>query len=239
MNWQDLQLETERLILRPPRIEDFDAYAANMADAESARFIGGQQTRAVAWRGMLQLAGAWHVQGFSMFSVIEKESGQWVGRLGPWYPDGWPGTEVGWGLARKFWGRGYALEACTAAMDWTFETLGWTEIVHCIHPDNAPSRALASRLGSSLRGPCRMPPPYDAEPCELWGQSRRVNVSFRAPGAWQLAPQNPVFKGAAAQIPQLRVQAAFAQDDSGMGGERPSRVAKRAQAQRGYSGARQ
>src|SRR3546814_11429497 len=81
-----------------------------MADAEAARFIGGQQARAVAWRGFLASAGAWTIQGFSMFSVIEKSSGQWIGRLGPWHPEGWPGTEVGWGLARSAWGKGYALE---------------------------------------------------------------------------------------------------------------------------------
>src|SRR5690242_10527528 len=90
----DICIETDRLILRPPRIEDFDAYAASMADLEAARFIGGQQPRAVAWRGFLSSAGAWMIQGFSMFSVIEKASGRWVGRLGPWFPDGWPGTEV-------------------------------------------------------------------------------------------------------------------------------------------------
>lgn len=39
-------------------------------------------------------AGAWTIRGFSMFSVIEKDSGQWIGRLGPWQPEGWPGTEV-------------------------------------------------------------------------------------------------------------------------------------------------
>ena len=59
MSWQDIRIETERLILRPPRIEDFDAYAEKMADAEGARFIGGAQARAVAWRGFLASAGAW------------------------------------------------------------------------------------------------------------------------------------------------------------------------------------
>lgn len=180
MHWQHLELETRHLILRPPKIEDFEAYAANMADAEAARFIGGQQPRALAWRGFLQLAGAWHIQGFSMFSVIEKVSGQWIGRIGPWYPASWPGTEVGWGLVRSAWRKGYALEACTAAIDWTFDNLDWREVVHSIHPDNAPSQALAARLGSTCRGPCTMPPPYENEPCQLWGQSRETWMARRA-----------------------------------------------------------
>jgi RimJ/RimL family protein N-acetyltransferase len=168
----DIRIETERLVLRPPRAEDFDAYAANMADPVAARFIGGQQVRAMAWRGFLSLAGAWSVQGFAMFSVIEKSSGQWIGRLGPWYPEGWPGTEVGWGLARAAWGKGYALEGCVAAIDWSFENLGWSEVIHSIHPDNRASQALARRLGSTCRGPCRMPAPYEDSPTEMWGQTR-------------------------------------------------------------------
>lgn len=172
MSINTIRIETDRLILRPPRIEDFEAYAANMADLEAARFIGGQQSRALAWRGFLSLAGAWMIQGFSMFSVIEKSSGQWIGRLGPWHPEGWPGTEVGWGLARAAWGKGYALEGATAAIDWAFEHLGWDEVIHSIHPDNVPSQALARRLGSTCRGPGNMPPPYENEPTQIWGQTR-------------------------------------------------------------------
>jgi RimJ/RimL family protein N-acetyltransferase len=168
----DIRIETERLILRPPRMEDFDAYAANMADAEAARFIGGQQVRALAWRGFLASAGAWMIQGFSMFSVIEKASGRWIGRLGPWYPDGWPGPEVGWGLARHAWGKGYAYEGSVAAIDWAFEHLGWSEVIHSIDPANHASQKLAQRLGSTCRGPGRLPAPYEDSPVDIWGQSR-------------------------------------------------------------------
>ncbi|WP_010184248.1 GNAT family N-acetyltransferase [Sphingomonas sp. PAMC 26605] len=47
-------------------------------------------------------------RGFSMFSVIERKTGAWVGRIGPWQPEGWPGTEVGWGVAAAFAGKRYA-----------------------------------------------------------------------------------------------------------------------------------
>ncbi len=166
------RIETQRLILRPPQAEDFDAYAANMAGAEAARFIGGQQLRAVAWRGFLSSAGAWMIQGFSMFSVIEKASGRWVGRLGPWYPEGWPGTEVGWGLCQSAWGKGYAYEGSVAAIDWAFDHLDWNEVIHSIAPDNVASQALARRLGSSCRGPGQLPPPFEDAPIEIWGQTR-------------------------------------------------------------------
>jgi RimJ/RimL family protein N-acetyltransferase len=87
------------------------------------RHLGGVQPRSVAWRGFLQMAGAWTIQGFSMFSVIEEVSGRWIGRIGPWRPEGWPGPEVGWALSRDVWGKGYATEAATAAMDWVFDEL--------------------------------------------------------------------------------------------------------------------
>ena len=105
-----LELETERLILRPPRADDLDAWTEMMEDEEAARFIGGVAPRSVCWRQLMTMIGAWHAHGFAMFSVIEKASGRWVGRLGPWQPEGWPGPEVGWAIARECWGRGYAGE---------------------------------------------------------------------------------------------------------------------------------
>jgi RimJ/RimL family protein N-acetyltransferase len=165
-------IETERLILRPPIREDFEPYATNMADAEAARFIGGTQSRPVAWRGFLTLTGAWMIQGFSMFSVIEKATGRWIGRLGPWQPEGWPGTEVGWAFARQAWGKGYAQEGATAAIDWAFEHLGWQDVIHSINSDNLPSIALAKRLGSRFLRHSNLPEPYQDITVEVWGQTR-------------------------------------------------------------------
>ena len=165
-------IETERLILRPTAAEDLDGWAAMMADEEAARFIGGVQPRAAAWRGMATMAGSWALKGFGMFSLVEKSTGLWVGRIGPWQPEEWPGTEVGWGLAREAWGKGYAVEAAVASIDWAFDNLGWDEVIHCIDPDNRPSQKVAERLGSRNRGPGRMPAPFEDSPIDIWGQTR-------------------------------------------------------------------
>lgn len=165
-------LETERLILRPTAMEDFPRWAEFMADPDAARFIGGAQPQAAAWRGFMTMAGAWSLTGVSMFSVIEKATGLWVGRLGPWTPDGWPGTEVGWGLHPDAHGKGYALEGAAAAMDYAFDMLGWTDVIHCIDPDNRPSQRLAERLGSINRGATRLPAPFDSLTVDAWGQTR-------------------------------------------------------------------
>jgi RimJ/RimL family protein N-acetyltransferase len=151
-----------------------------MADAEGSRFIGGPQARSQAWRGFMTIAGAWAMAGYSMFSVIEKSTGAWVGRIGPWVPAGWPGTEVGWSLIRPAWGKGYAVEAATAAIDWAFEHLGWDEVIHCIDPENTPSQKVAERLGSTNRGRCMMPAPYEDMVVEAWGQSREAWRARRA-----------------------------------------------------------
>lgn len=165
-------LETQRLILRAPAPQDFEAWAEFAADEDVMRHLGGVQSRSVAWRALCAAAGAWTIRGFSFFSAIEKASGLWVGRLGPWQPDGWPGREVGWALARRAWGKGYATEGAAAAMDFAFDTLGWTEAVHTIDPANTASHAVARRLGSTLKGPTRMPAPFEHLPVELWSQTR-------------------------------------------------------------------
>jgi len=165
-------LETERLTLRPLLMEDFPRWAEMMADPEAARFLGGPQSAEVAWRGFMTMAGAWSLTGVSMFSVIERGSGLWLGRIGPWRPLGWPGPEVGWGLHPDAQGKGYGVEAATATIDHAFDVLGWTEVIHTIDPDNTPSQRLAERLGSRNLGPARLPAPFDQLVVEAWGQSR-------------------------------------------------------------------
>lgn len=167
-----LVLETPRLVLRPPRMEDFDSWATMMADPEGSQFISGPQPRAVAWRGFMTVAGSWALLGFCLFSVIEKSSGRWIGRLGPMMPEGWPGPEVGWALVRDVWRKGYATEGVTAAMNWAFDHLGWTEVIHVIAPENHASQALARKIGSHRRGPGRLPPPSEDIKVDIWAQTR-------------------------------------------------------------------
>jgi len=164
-------LETERLVLRPPEIADLDAWAEMMADEETARFVGGAMPRESVFRVLATMTGHWALLGFGMFSVIEKSSGRWIGRLGPWNPEGWPGREVGWGLSRQSWGKGYAAEGARAAMDWAFDHLGWDDVIHCVDPRNQNSIALAQRLGSAHRGTGTLPPPFGTK-VEIYGQTR-------------------------------------------------------------------
>ncbi|HJV41161.1 GNAT family N-acetyltransferase, partial [Caulobacter sp.] len=166
-------IETERLILRAPVQADFDAgWAEFHGDAECMRHLGGAMPRSVAWRALAQVVGMWPLRGFGQFSAIEKATGRWIGRVGPWLPEGWPAPEVGWMLHRSAWGQGYATEAAGACLEHVFETLGWTSVAHMIHPENLGSQAVAGRLGSRLLEMVVLPPPMDvAGPTQMWGQT--------------------------------------------------------------------
>jgi RimJ/RimL family protein N-acetyltransferase len=153
-NWPGI--ETERLILRQWRAADIAANMAMLGDPLSARFITPDRkpvTEPMAgWRSAAIMAGHWALHGFGMFVVEEKASGKFVGRVGPFYPPVWPGFEVGWGTAAEFRGKGYAVEAARASIDWSFATFELDEIVHCIDPENSASQAVARRLGAKQEG---------------------------------------------------------------------------------------
>jgi RimJ/RimL family protein N-acetyltransferase len=145
------RIETERLILRGWRIEDYEPLAEMMADPDCGRYITStsKPLDAVAsWFNMVTLAGMWAVQGYGLFVMEEKATGRFVGRAGPFHPIAWPGFEVGWGLHPAGRGKGYATEAARAAITWSRATLGASDIVHVIAIDNAPSQAVARRLGA-------------------------------------------------------------------------------------------
>ena len=74
-------------------------------------------------------------------------------------------------MVRDCWGKGYAFEAASASMDFAVDQLGWDEVIHCIAPENHPSRRLAERLGSTILRQATMPPPVETHKVDIWGQS--------------------------------------------------------------------
>src|SRR5436305_373973 len=146
-------LETERLRLRPFRPSDFEAYAELCADPEVARYLGrGTLSREQAWRVLAFLMGHWRMRGYGMWAVEAKAAAGLVGVLGFADPAGWPGFELAWTLARRFWGRGYATEGARAALAYAFTALGKDRVISLIHPENRASIRVAERLGESLQG---------------------------------------------------------------------------------------
>jgi len=173
-NWPGI--ETERLILRQWRASDVAANTAMLGDPLSARFITADRRPVTepmsGWRNAAIMAGHWVLHGFGMFVVEEKATGAFVGRVGPFHPPVWPGLEVGWGVAAPFRGKGYAVEAARAAIDWSFATFEVDRIVHCIDAENAASQAVARRLGARREGDTMLL----GHPCDLWVTRRSLQA---------------------------------------------------------------
>jgi len=145
-------IETPRLILRQWRSGDIAPYTTMLGDPATARFItvDGKpvEDEMTGWRHTVVMAGHWAIHGAGMFAVEERSSGKYVGRVGPFSPPEWPGFEVGWGIAPQCRGKGYAVEAARASIDWVLATFEIDEIIHCIDDMNAASQAVARRLGA-------------------------------------------------------------------------------------------
>ena len=117
------RLQTDRLILRAFRAEDFEAWAAIMGDGDVMTFLGGKpMARTDAWRAMAMTLGHWALRGYGMWAVERKSDAALIGRVGLLQPEGWTGLEVGWTLGKPYWGQGYATEAAATALRYAFLT---------------------------------------------------------------------------------------------------------------------
>ena len=175
-------IETPRLILR--RIDmakDFDAIAEMMADAETMRFIGGKPlNRAEAWRNVASIIGHNQIRGYGYMSVIEKSTNTWVGRVGPWYPEGWPEPEIGWAIHPDHCRKGYAKEAGAACINYVFNVLGWDRIIHVISEENVASIKTAEAVGSEKIYFLDHLSPFGDINCWAYGQTRKETQEKRA-----------------------------------------------------------
>lgn len=176
------RLETGRLLLREFRQDDFEAYAAMLADPDVARFLadGRPLSRAEAWRQMAMFAGHWVLRGFGVWAVEERATGRFIGRIGCFQPDGWPGFEIAYTLARSAWGRGYAREGAAASLAYARDVLRRDRIISIIRPANTRSIRVAESLGASRVGTVG----FFGAPADIYEYPRaveRVNAGAGAP----------------------------------------------------------
>ena len=146
-------IETERLILRELRQEDFPVYEKLAADMDVMRYLGGKTMNQVeAWRHMAFMVGHWQLRGYGYFALVEKATGDFIGRCGFTNPTGWPGFELGWTIAPWKQRQGFAFEAAERLLRYAFEDLDKDHVISLIHRDNAPSRRVAEKLGEKVEG---------------------------------------------------------------------------------------
>ena len=150
----EVKLETERLLMRWFREDDFAAHAKISSDPEVMRFLGDGRpmTDIEVWRQMAAIMGHWYFRGYGIWAVEEKSSGKLVGRIGFMNPAGWPGFELGWTLGRHSWGKGYATEGARRALDYAFTEMKREHVISLIAPDNIASIKVADRLGEQVEG---------------------------------------------------------------------------------------
>ncbi|HEY2482489.1 MAG TPA: GNAT family N-acetyltransferase [Caulobacteraceae bacterium] len=144
-------IETPRLLLRRWRASDHAPYAAMMADPEVTYWLGGGQDAAEAEAHIARMESLFEAGGFGIWALERKADGAFVGSAGlaevrddiPFAP----AIEVGWRVARRAWGHGFASEAAAASLADGFSRLGLKEIVSFTAVSNRRSRAVMERLG--------------------------------------------------------------------------------------------
>ena len=145
--------ETSRLLLRPPKVEDLEPFVEIHEHPEVVRFLSGIGTatgRVASWRLLALLIGHWHLRGYGQWAIVEKATGELIGRVGLWYPEGWPGIELGWVIKRERWDNGFATEGAKAAADFAFNEVGADRIISMIQPDNPRSIRVAEKIGETF-----------------------------------------------------------------------------------------
>ena len=140
------RIETARLVLRAPRIADFDGWAA-IACTDRGRYIGGPYDPEDAWLDFCQMCAGWLLRGAGLWSVDRRDTGALVGFVPLNHEWGDPEMELGFLFLPEGEGQGFAAEAAAAARDHALGALGMSTLVSYMDPANDRALALAARLG--------------------------------------------------------------------------------------------
>jgi RimJ/RimL family protein N-acetyltransferase len=145
---------TERLILRPPVLADFEEITAVYSDSGVVRYLGGRPfTREEGWARLMRHVGHWQLFGFGFWVMRDRSSGRYIGDVGlayfrreiePTYEDA---PEAGWVLAPLEHRQGFATEGALAAHDWLNARFKPRRTVCIIEPENAASIRVAEKCG--------------------------------------------------------------------------------------------
>lgn len=145
-------IETERLILREPRLSDLDAMIA-FGTSDRTQYVGGKMVPWQSWGALNATIGHWITRGFGWWMLEDKASGQTAGRVGVGYHLDWPEPELGWHIYDGFEGKGLAYEAALAARNHAQGQMGLGPLISLIDHGNIRSQRLAERLGAVVETP--------------------------------------------------------------------------------------
>jgi ribosomal-protein-alanine N-acetyltransferase len=147
-----LPITTDRLIIRPFTPEDLAAIHAVWSDPEVMRLVPSQPYDVAKSRVRLGEKISHQARhGFSRWAVVERASRQLIGECGLQYLEGGPEIELGYKLARHCWGRGLAIEAARACLDWARAERP-EPVVAIVDHANTRSARVIGRLGMVPHG---------------------------------------------------------------------------------------
>jgi RimJ/RimL family protein N-acetyltransferase len=145
------EIETERLLLRRWRDRDREPFAALCADHRVMEFFPSTQTREQADAVIDRMSSHIERHGFGFWALEDRASGEFLGFTGLWNVSFTaaftPAVEIGWRLAHRSWGKGYASEAARASLAFGFGTLRLPEIISFAVLANQRSRRVMERIG--------------------------------------------------------------------------------------------
>ncbi|MBW4664882.1 MAG: GNAT family N-acetyltransferase [Chroococcus sp. CMT-3BRIN-NPC107] len=142
--------QTSRLILRQLTLDDLDDLAAIYADPVVMRFFGSTYTYESTKQWLEERVFKFYKQrGWGLWATIYKMNNKLIGRCGltPQIVDGTEEIEIGYLLAKEYWGMGLATEAACFSRNYGFEKLGATRLISLIDPDNIGSQKVAKKVG--------------------------------------------------------------------------------------------
>ncbi len=144
-------IETDRLLLRQFKDEDWADLHLYYSDADAVKFTMGEAlTEGKTWRAMASMIGHWQLRGYGPYALEEKASGKVLGTVGLWYPNDWPEPEIKWGLAPPYWGKGFASEAARAVQTMAKTHLPDINLISFINAKNQASINLALAIKAVL-----------------------------------------------------------------------------------------
>ncbi|MCK4712655.1 MAG: GNAT family N-acetyltransferase [Marinosulfonomonas sp.] len=164
-------LETDRLILRGAKFEDFEPLSTFYASDRSKFVKNIDMTPDKCWRTLAHIAGHWMLRGYGLFVLTLKGNDAPLGVAGAFHPIEWPERELGWSLwSAEHEGHGYVTEAAIAFRYYFYNVQKWNTAVSYIHPDNTTSINVAERLGCTIDKTAQTP---DDEPCLVYRHPAR------------------------------------------------------------------
>lgn len=178
-------VETGRLLLRVPELADAEAlmdiiWDPDLVEQKRVTLLEPPGGLELAEKNTTDMIRQWQLRGYGQWCVVEKATGRVIGCVGFYHPPReWPGVDLGWVIHRSRWGRGFATEAATAALEWVWAHTQIDRIISLIGPDDRRSIRIATKIGERFERADA--DPVHGEPVQVYAISRQERSPSQHP----------------------------------------------------------